>query len=291
MSRPDPSPTAGMAGADSAPAPGDRIRFDHVTKTFQTRGRAVEVLQPIDLRVRPEEFVALVGPSGCGKSTLLNMAAGLLQPTDGQVFYDGQPIIGPNRRVGYMTQKDTLLPWRNTVDNIGISLELKCRPTSRSEAADRVAQMIDLVGLRGFERHYPGELSGGMRKRVALARTLIYEPQTLLMDEPFGALDEMTRERLNLELLSIWQQLGSTVVFVTHSISEAVFLSTRVVVMSPRPGRIAGIVPIDLPYPRGVETREDTHYFELVTQVRELLRTRGEHLLPEEELGLIEAPE
>jgi NitT/TauT family transport system ATP-binding protein len=241
MSRPDPSP-----------ASGDRIRFDRVTKTFQTRGRAVEVLQPIDLRVRPEEFVALVGPSGCGKSTLLNMAAGLLQPTEGQVLYDGQPIIGPNRRVGYMTQKDTLLPWRNTVDNIGIALELKCRPTSRSEAADRVAQMIDLVGLRGFERHYPGELSGGMRKRVALARTLIYEPQTLLMDEPFGALDAQLKLLMHDQLQRLTSSRRITVLFVTHDLGEAIALADRVVVFSARPGRIRAVRDVPLTRPRDV---------------------------------------
>ena len=150
--------------------------------------------------------------------------------------------------------------------------------------------MLDLVELRNFADHHPWQLSGGMQQRVSIARALSFEPALLLMDEPFGALDEMTRERLNLELLSIWQQLGSTVVFVTHSISEAVFLSTRVVVMSPRPGRIAGVVPIDLASPRGVETREDPRFFELVTQVRELLRRRGEHLLPEE-AQLLEATE
>ena len=153
----------------------------------------------------------------------------------------------------------------------------------RAKRKARVDEMLELVELTGFGTHYPWQLSGGMQQRVSIARALAFEPALLLMDEPFGALDEMTRERLNLELLSIWQQLQSTVVFVTHSISEAVFLSTRVVVMSPRPGRIAGIVPIDLPSPRTVETREAPRFFELVTEVRELLRSRGEHLLPEEE--------
>jgi NitT/TauT family transport system ATP-binding protein len=149
-----------------------------------------------------------------------------------------------------------------------------------------VDELLELVELSGFGDHHPWQLSGGMQQRVAIARALAFEPALLLMDEPFGALDEMTRERLNLELLQIWQRLGSTVVFVTHSISEAVFLSTRVVVMSPRPGRIAGIVDVDLPYPRTVETREEPRYYELVTEVRELLRKRGEHLLPEEEAEL-----
>jgi NitT/TauT family transport system ATP-binding protein len=147
-------------------------------------------------------------------------------------------------------------------------------------------EMLSLVELTGFEDHYPWQLSGGMQQRASIARALTFEPALLLMDEPFGALDEMTRERLNLELLQIWQRLQSTVVFVTHSISEAVFLSTRVVVMSPRPGRIAGIVDIDLPHPRSNDTREEPRFFELVTEVRELLRKRGEHLLPEEEEAL-----
>jgi NitT/TauT family transport system ATP-binding protein len=157
---------------------------------------------------------------------------------------------------------------------------------ARGRRKQRVAEMLELVELTGFADHHPWQLSGGMQQRVAIARALSFEPALLLMDEPFGALDEMTRERLNLELLSLWEQTGNTVVFVTHSISEAVFLSSRVVVMSPRPGRIAGTVEIDLPYPRTVETREAPRFFELVTEVRELLRSRGEHLLPEEEAVL-----
>src|SRR6185437_10925487 len=167
-----------------------------------------------------------------------------------------------------------------------IALPLEMLGWDRTKRKARVDEMIELVELAGFENHHPWQLSGGMQQRVSIARALSFEPALLLMDEPFGALDEMTRERLNLELLFICEKLGSTVGFVTHSLSEAVFPSTRVVVMSPRPGRIAGVVDIDLPFPRTVETREDPRYFELVTEVRELLRSRGEHLLPEEEAVL-----
>jgi NitT/TauT family transport system ATP-binding protein len=181
-----------------------------------------------------------------------------------------------------------LFDWRTVSRNIALPLEMLGWDKARREA--RVKEMLELVELTGFGDHHPWQLSGGMQQRVSIARALAFDPALLLMDEPFGALDEMTRERLNLELLSIWQQLRSTVVFVTHSISEAVFLSTRVVVMSPRPGRISGIVPVDLPSPRTVETREDPHFFKLVTAVRELLRRGGEQLLPEEEAVLTEDP-
>jgi NitT/TauT family transport system ATP-binding protein len=265
------------------------VRVERVTKTF-ARGN-VTALQDIDLELMPGEFISLIGPSGCGKSTLLRVIGDLIEPSAGSVTVNGKTAkrARADRDYGIVFQDSVLFDWRTVAKNIGLPLELL--GWDRAKRAQRIGEMLDLVELRGFEEHHPWQLSGGMQQRVSIARALAFEPALLLMDEPFGALDEMTRERLNLELLSIWQQLGSTVVFVTHSISEAVFLSTRVVVMSPRPGRIAGIVPVDLPYPRSVETREDTHFFELVTQVRELLRSRGEQLLPEEELRLIEAPE
>jgi NitT/TauT family transport system ATP-binding protein len=187
---------------------------------------------------------------------------------------------------GIVFQDSVLFDWRTVAKNIALPLEMLGWDRERRKA--RVDEMLDLVELRSFADHHPWQLSGGMQQRVSIARALSFEPALLLMDEPFGALDEMTRERLNLELLSIWEKLGSTVVFVTHSISEAVFLSTRVVVMSPRPGRIAGVVEIDLPTPRTAETRYTPRFFELVRKVRELLRSRGEHLLPEEE-ELLEA--
>jgi NitT/TauT family transport system ATP-binding protein len=249
------------------------VKVEGVTKTFP-RGD-VTALQDIDLELDPGEFVSLIGPSGCGKSTLLRVIGDLIEPSAGTVTINGKPArqARADRDYGIVFQDSVLFDWRTVTKNIALPLELLGWDRARRQA--RVDEMLELVELQGFAGHYPWQLSGGMQQRVSIARALTFEPALLLMDEPFGALDEMTRERLNLELLSIWQKLESTVVFVTHSISEAVFLSTRVVVMSPRPGRIAGVVPIDLAYPRTVETREDPHFFELVTQVRELLRTRG----------------
>jgi NitT/TauT family transport system ATP-binding protein len=255
-----------------------------VTKTF--RQGNVTALQDIGLELAPREFVSLIGPSGCGKSTLLRVIGDLVEPTSGSVTVNGKTARRARNDgdYGIVFQDAVLFDWRTVAKNIALPLEML--GWSRQRRRERVAQLLDLVELTSFADHHPWQLSGGMQQRVAIARALSFEPALLLMDEPFGALDEMTRERLNLELLSVWEKTGNTVVFVTHSISEAVFLSSRVVVMSPRPGRIAGAVPIDLPYPRTVETREAPRYFELVTQVRELLRRRGEHLLPEEEVVL-----
>jgi NitT/TauT family transport system ATP-binding protein len=230
----------------------DKMSLEGASKTFHVRGQVIRALQAIDLSVRREEFVALVGPSGCGKSTILNLVAGLLAPSAGTVLYDGQPVRDLNRRVGYMTQKDTLLPWRRAADNIRVALELGCRPTSRAEADEKVARMMDLVGLKGFENHYPSELSGGMRKRTLLGRTLIYEPETLLMDEPFGALDAQLKLVMLDQLQALTQQRRITVLFVTHDLGEAITLADRVVVFSARPGRIRAIRDIDLPRPRDV---------------------------------------
>jgi sulfonate transport system ATP-binding protein len=228
------------------------IRLDAVTKSFEARGARTEALQPLDLEIGREEFVALVGPSGCGKSTVLNLVAGILEPTAGRVLYDGRPVEGPNRRVGYMTQKDTLLPWRTAADNIGLALELAVHAVDKAERARRVAEMIELVGLAGFERHYPGELSGGMRKRVALARSLIYRPETLLMDEPFAALDAQLRLVMHDELLRLTRLRKMTVVFVTHDLGEAIALADRVCVFSGRPGRIKAVREVAIPAPRDV---------------------------------------
>ena len=260
------------------------VAVSGVTKTF-AQGN-VTALENIDLELDPGEFVSLIGPSGCGKSTLLRIVGDLTPPTSGTVAVNGKSArqAREDGDYGIVFQDAVLFDWRTVAKNIALPLEMLDWDRDRRHA--RVREMLDLVELAGFADHHPWQLSGGMQQRVAIARALAFEPALLLMDEPFGALDEMTRERLNLELLSIWEKLGSTVVFVTHSISEAVFLSTRVVVMSPRPGRIAGVVEVDLPTPRTAETRDTPRFFELVTKVRELLRGRGAHLLPEEELAL-----
>jgi NitT/TauT family transport system ATP-binding protein len=255
----------------SAPAPVVELRGVH--KQFGRGG--VVALEGIDLEVGAGEFVSLIGPSGCGKSTLLRIVGDLTEPTDGEVVVNGKPARRAriDRDYGIVFQDAVLYDWRTVAKNIALPLEML--GWERRRRSDRVGEMLELVELTGFESHHPWQLSGGMQQRVAIARALSFDPALLLMDEPFGALDEMTRERLNMELLRIWEQAGSTIVFVTHSIAEAVFLSTRVVVMSPRPGRIADVVPIDLARPRTVETREQPRFFELVTQVRELLRAGG----------------
>ena len=238
-------------------------------------GGGVVALEDIDLEVRPRDFVSLIGPSGCGKSTLLRIVADLIQPSSGDVVVNGKPARQArlDRDYGIVFQDAVLYDWRTVGRNIELPLEML--GWDRKRRQERMREMVELVELSGFEKHHPWQLSGGMQQRVSIARALSFSPPLLLMDEPFGALDEMTRERLNGELLRIWDGTSSTIVFVTHSIAEAVFLSTRVVVMSPRPGRIQGIVEIDLPQPRTQATREQTRYAELIREVRRLLRLGG----------------
>ncbi len=246
-----------------------------VDKVFGDGDGATTALLGIDLEIRRGEFVSLIGPSGCGKSTLLRVIGDLIGPSAGSVDVNGkaahQARLG--REYGMVFQAPVLFDWRSVEENVRLPLELLGLP--RSEQSARAAQMLRLVELGDFARHHPPQLSGGMQQRVAIARALALQPAILLMDEPFGALDEMTRERMNSEVLRIWEQTGTTVVFVTHSIPEAVFLSSRVVVMSPRPGRITRLIDVDLARPRNELTREERRYFELVTQVREALRGGG----------------
>jgi NitT/TauT family transport system ATP-binding protein len=245
------------------------VEIKGLTKQFGRGGTTA--LQGIDLAIEEREFVSLIGPSGCGKSTLLRIVGDLVQPTSGSVVVNGKPArqARVDRDYGIVFQDPVLYDWRTVAKNIALPLEIA--RWDRRRRAERVKAMLELVELHGFADHHPWQLSGGMQQRVSIARALSFDPALLLMDEPFGALDEMTRERLNLELLRIWEASGSTIVFVTHSIAEAVFLSTRVVVMSARPGRISDLVPIDLPQPRTGATREDPRFFELVTRVREAL--------------------
>jgi len=248
------------------------VSINGVTKEF--KGGTV-ALQDIDLEIEQGEFISLIGPSGCGKSTLLRVIGDLIEPSRGSVTVNGKSARQARRDhdYGIVFQDAVLYNWRTVAKNVALPLELA--GWDRERRRRRVDEMLDLVELRGFEDHHPWQLSGGMQQRVSIARALSFEPPLLLMDEPFGALDEMTRERLNAELLRIWEASASTIVFVTHSIPEAVFLSTRIVVMSPRPGRISKIIPVDLPQPRSAATREEPRFFELATEVREALQLGG----------------
>ena len=232
----------------------------------------VHALKEIDLQIEQNDFISLIGPSGCGKSTLLRVVGDLIQPTSGVATINGKSARQArlDQDYGIVFQAATLYDWRTVAKNVQLPLELM--QFSRSEKDRRTQAMLELVELTDFAAHYPWQLSGGMQQRVAIARALSFEPSILLMDEPFGALDEMTRERLNLELLNIWRKTNTTVLFVTHSITEAVFLSTRVIVMSARPGRITADIAIDLAQPRNAETRSNVRFFELETEVREALR-------------------
>ncbi|WP_353987558.1 ABC transporter ATP-binding protein [Ruicaihuangia caeni] len=254
---------------DARPA----ISLRNVTKTFDAGGGLVHALDDIDLDIAPGAFVSLLGPSGCGKSTLLRVIGDLVKPTEGVVEVNGRSADAARkaREYGMAFQAPGLMDWRTIRRNIELPLQVQGVP--RNERRARAEEMLELVRLTGFENHRPRQLSGGMQQRVAIARALAFQPKLLLMDEPLGALDEMNREYLQRELLRIWRSTGTTIVFVTHSVSEAVFLSTEVVVMSPRPGRIADRIPIDLPYPRTDETRMTEEFYHAESRVRTALHS------------------
>ena len=246
------------------------VIVEHVSKEFRTPGRTpVTALSDISLEIERGEFVTLLGPSGCGKSTLLRMLADILQPTSGHIEIAGQSpeAIRRQRKIGFVFQESALMPWRTAAQNVAVPLEV----TGVRHPMDRVREVLVLVGLSDFEHAYPHELSGGMRQRVSIARALVTQPEVLLMDEPFGALDEFSRNYMNDELLKIWGQAGSTIVFVTHTIQEAVYLSDRVALMSARPGRLSEIRRIDLPRPRGEHLRSDLAFMQLESSLRERL--------------------
>ena len=239
-----PEATAARSAETTAPA----IRLEHVSKWFFKKGQRFKALDDITADIEEGAFVTLVGPSGSGKTTLFNMIAGFARPERGQVLYRGRPILGPNIGIGYMTQKDALLPWRSVLANVMLPLTLQKVPAA--EARARALDMLQRVGLKDFAGHLPRELSGGMLKRAALARMLVFSPPTLLMDEPFGNVDIQLKVQLQGELLSLWEHERKTVVFVTHDLEEAIALSDRIVVISRRPGRIKAVIPVNLPRPR-----------------------------------------
>src|SRR5215467_10311351 len=254
----------------AADAPAIDIR--NLSLIFATADAPVIALSDVNLSIGKGEFVSLIGPSGCGKTTLMRVIADLKQQTEGEISVNG---VSPHearlaRAYGYVFQAPALYPWRSVQANVTLPLEIMKMP--RAERAKRAARYLEMVGLTGFERKFPWQLSGGMQQRVSIARALSFEPQLLLMDEPFGALDEITRDHLNEHLIRLWEQTRKTVVFVTHSISEAVFLSSRIVVMSPRPGRIIDVIDSNLPSKRSLDARETPQFLEIAHKVRVALR-------------------
>ena len=263
-----PAPAEGDPGSETLTA----VEAKGLTLVFQTADTPVTALEDIDLTIGRGEFVSLIGPSGCGKTTLMRVVADLVRPTAGTITVDG---VTPeqarlNRSYGYVFQAPALYPWRNVLRNVQLPLEIMGMPAA--ERAERAARSLATVGLEGFERKFPWQLSGGMQQRVSIARALSFEPDILLMDEPFGALDEITRDNLNVHLLELWNRTGVTVIFVTHSIPEAVFLSSKIVVMSPRPGRVLEIIDSDLPAKRDLDIRETGAFQKIAHEVRMALR-------------------
>lgn len=275
--QPGPARQSGAAGP-AGPGPGGEtgrgfVTVAHVNKSFAAAGQeSKRVCEDICLEVPEGSLTSIVGPSGCGKSTLLNMCADLLRPDGGQIHVDGTAIDGPVTGIGYVTQDANLLPWKTVQQNIELPLAIQDMP--KNQRAQEVGRWLELVGLSGFARHYPAQLSGGMQKRASIARSLIYAPRFVLMDEPFGPLDAMTRVVLQQELLNLWQQQASvTMIFVAHDLQEAIALSDRVVVMSRHPGRIRDVVDVDLPRPRRVaRVGEHENYAQLHRKLWDLLR-------------------
>jgi NitT/TauT family transport system ATP-binding protein len=249
------------------------ITLEQVGKTYQVGDAAVEAVHEVSLRVAGGQFVSLLGASGCGKSTILTMVAGLIPTSRGRIAIDGNVVDRPQTGIGFVFQDPVLLDWRRTLDNVLLSVEGRNR--GREEARARARQLLETVGLAGFEHRYPFELSGGMRQRVSVCRALVHDPPVLLMDEPFGALDALTREQLMLDLQRVWQDSPKTVLFVTHSVGEAVFLSDRVVVLTPRPARIQEVVEVDLPRPRGLKLRRSPAFVQYTERIVELLQAQG----------------
>jgi NitT/TauT family transport system ATP-binding protein len=266
------SAAAPVAGGRTG-ASGKVIEISHLEKIFTTvRNERIHALHDISLSVADREFVTIVGPSGCGKSTLLKILSGLIPSTRGVVKLAGTPVDRPRRDIGIVFQNPVLLPWRTVLDNVLLPAEVQGLPKGPAQA--RARDLLKMVGLADFETKYPMELSGGMQQRAAISRALVHDPNILLMDEPFGALDAMTREQMNLDLQRIWMEAGKTVILITHSIPEAVFLGDRVVVMTARPGKIARLVEVDIPRPRSIDVMGDPLFGQLTSEIRRLLYGR-----------------
>ncbi|MBR0896736.1 ABC transporter ATP-binding protein [Bradyrhizobium tropiciagri] len=250
------------------------IAVDGVGKTYVTQdGRSIQAVASVNVEIAKGEFLSILGPSGCGKSTLLMMIAGLVKPSEGVIRFEGKPVTDPHGDAGVVFQDAVLFPWRTVAQNVELPGEI--RRVRRDARVKRSLDVLELVGLKGFETKYPNELSGGMQQRVSIARALSMQPNLILMDEPFGALDAMTRDQMNLDLQRISLETGATIVFVTHSIAEAAFLSDRVCVMSGRPSTIRAIVPIEIPRPRPIEMMASDEMGRYVTELRKLLDHRG----------------
>jgi len=248
---------------------GPKLALNSISMLYAQRGRRFAALRDVSLDIEKGEFISLVGASGCGKTTLLRIVDGLITPTRGEVFVDGTQVTRPGPDRGFVFQQDALFPWRTVLDNITFGLEVQGR--AKREALRRADELVRLVGLAGFERHYPHELSGGMRQRANLARALTIDPDILLMDEPFAALDAQTREIMQAELLRVWRSNRKTVMFVTHQIDEAVYLADRVVVMTSRPGQIKAIIDVDMPRPRDLSIKRTPRFVELVDAIWKMI--------------------
>lgn len=252
------------------------VDVDGVSVRFDSKKTSVQALQDVDLKIREGEFISIVGPSGCGKSTLLRAISGISPATDGNVLLRGDEVSAPRQDVGFIFQRPALMPWRDVRRNILLQAEM--RGMDRRQAEAKCKDLINFTGLNGFEKFLPHELSGGMQQRVALSRALLHEPDVLLMDEPFGALDALTREKMNVEMQRLWRERDMTAALVTHSVAEAVYLATRVIVMGPRPGRIIEEFTVDLPRDRGYEaTMESPEFHRVASRVRELLGSGKSH--------------
>jgi NitT/TauT family transport system ATP-binding protein len=258
------------AGADAGGAP-PLMTVEHATKHYKTQTGSVHALEDLSLAVGKGEFVCILGPSGCGKSTLLWAMSGLHELSQGRVVLNGTPVTGPRPEIGMIFQDANLLPWRNLRENIRFPFEIKKKDPAPYEG--RIQGLLQEVGLAGFEKKMPRELSGGMQQRASIVRCLAFDPDVILMDEPFGALDAFTRDEMNLLIQRLWMETGKTIVFVTHNVSEAIFLADRVVVLTPRPGRLAHVFPIDLPRPRTIEMTFEPAFIHSVKEIKQTIET------------------